>query len=129
MAKPYKYLPERWVVIKLQPVDGSPHHYRVFGTWGGTYTSGQSWQMNSGITSIEEDSNYYYFNGSSGSVYCCPKGNYGFFSYGLSVLHNMVESNRDIITITEMPKDTNWMELEYEPKHTNFNVEDDDEEL
>lgn len=115
-SKSYDYLPDRWAIIKLAPVDGSPIHYRVFGTWGGSYLSGQSWKCNSGIESIEEDEKYYYFLGSSGSVYCCRKGNYGFFSYGLSVLHNIIEESKKFTIITEMPEETNWMELDYAPK-------------
>lgn len=113
-TRDYKYKPDRWVVIKLTPTDGKPPHYRVFGTWGGSYLSGQSWQMNSGIVKVEEDKNYYYFAGSSGSVYCCHKEGYGYFSYGLSVLHNIIENSRETLSITELPGDTNWFEVDYE---------------
>lgn len=115
---PYKYKPDRWVVIKLTPTDGTPHHYRVFGSWGGSYIHGQSWQMNSGITSVKEHKDHYYFSGSSGSVYCCPKRSYGYFSYGLSVLSNIIEESKDDVSIVEMPEDTNWLELNYDPKNS-----------
>ena len=114
-TKYYDYSPDRWAIIKLTPKDGTPPHYRVFGTWGGSYLGGQSWKMNSGIEKVEEDERYFYFHGSSGSVYCCHKESYGYFSYGLSVLHNMIEKMRDTIEFTELPEKTNWMSIDYAP--------------
>lgn len=115
-SKPFDYNPDRWTIIKIAPTDGTPPHYRVFGTWGGSYLSGQSWKMNSGIVSVEEDEKWYYFKGSSGSVYCCHKEFYGYFSYGMSILSSMIEESREKLTITEMPESTNWLELDYDPK-------------
>lgn len=111
--KAFDYSPDRWAVIKLQPNNGDRHHYRVFGTWGGSYLSGQSWKMNSGIESVEENNGYLYFDGHSGSVYRCYKESYGFFSYGMSVLSNIIEDSKEYVTITVMPEDTNWLELDY----------------
>lgn len=114
----FDYSPDRWTVIKITPIAEDVPHYRVFGTWGGSYLHGQSWKMNSGITSVTEDDDYFYFTGSSGSVYRCNKdpGSYGYFSYGMSVLSSIIEESRERLTITEMPGDTNWKELDYGSK-------------
>ena len=109
----YDYAPDRWVVVKLSPTDGKPPHYRVFGTWGGSYLSGQSWKMNSGIMAVREKDGILYFDGHSGSIYRCNKQSYGYFSYGMSVLSNMIEDSKEYLTITVMPEDTNWFELDY----------------
>lgn len=66
------YKPDYWYVIKINDsLD------KVFATWGGTYLTGPSWRLNSGITSVEEDENYFYFHGSSGSIYKCHKDRRG----------------------------------------------------
>lgn len=109
------YYPDRWMIVKIIEHHAyDKTHYRVFGTWGGSYLGGQSWKMNSGIVSVEEDNTHFYFNGASGSVYACHKKAYGAFSYGLSVLHNMAEQARGKIEIIEMPEHTNWKGLTYE---------------
>jgi hypothetical protein len=107
----YSETPDRWVILKI--TDGTDVRYKVFGTWGGSYLYGQSWQMNSGIKSVAEKDDYFYFTGHSGSVYRCYKDSYGYFSYGMSVLSNIIENSKDFATITEMPGDTNWFELDY----------------
>lgn len=68
------YNPENWEIVKI---NGTDPHYRVFGSWRGGYTTGDSWRMNSGIMSVTEDEDYYYFKGHSGSVYQCYKEAYG----------------------------------------------------
>ena len=107
------HYPERWMILKI--TESAKTHYRVFATWGGSYLGGQSWQMNSGIVSVDEDDKYFYFNGASGSVYACRKsdGAYGAFSFGLSQLHNLMEQARGKIEVVEMPEHTNWKGLSY----------------
>lgn len=113
MIKEYDYSPERWLILKLQPTNGDDLHYRVFGTWGGGYIHGQSWQLNSGIMKVRERDDWFYFDGHSGSVYRCHKKTYGAFSYGISVLSNLVQKSKEYVTITQMPEDTDWFKLEY----------------
>lgn len=108
------YYPERWMILKIIEANNNTH-YRVFASWGGSYLSGQSWKMNSGIVSVDEDDIYLYFKGSSGSVYACRKTNtYGAFSFALMTLHNMIEEARGKIEIIEMPENINWKGLKYE---------------
>lgn len=110
------HYPDRWMILKITDLASTKTHYRVFGTWGGSYLGGQSWQLNSGIVSVDEDDTYFYFNGASGSVYACYKGEgtYGAFSFGLSVLHDMIEKTRDKTEVVEMPEHTDWKGLRYD---------------
>lgn len=68
------YKPDSWCIIRVAYPDAEPH-YRVGAGWAGGYTSGRSWQINSGITKYEtiERNGYtvYRFHGESGSIYEC----------------------------------------------------------
>ena len=82
-------IPEKWVLLKLQ--DG---YYKVFGTWSGEYSKSDRWRLNSGIKDVEEDDNFYYFIGFSGSCYKCHKKSYGTASsYGLNILTEILTKN------------------------------------
>ena len=106
MEKTYTYSPDKWLLIKI---GGTDPHYRVFGSWHGSYLDGDAWRLNSGITSVEEDENYYYFHGNTGSIYRCHKEMYGATVYGYGVAQNYVHEN--LFEIIDMPD--NIMELEY----------------
>lgn len=105
------YTPDKWMVVKLESPKST--HYRVFATWKGGYTYGDAWKLNSGIVSVEEDKEYYYFNGASGSVYQCHKEMYGTTFYGQSVIADMIERSKERLTITVLD-DQNWMDVKYE---------------
>jgi hypothetical protein len=105
--------PERWVVLKI---NGPETYFRVFGGWRGGYTSGDSWRMNSGIVGVEEDDEYYYFEGHSGSCYQCHKNGYGlkddmyyFSSYVQKVLENLIEKSP--VPIEILNEDTDFINL------------------
>ena len=68
------YAPHNWEIVKI---NGTDPHYRVFGSWRGGFADGDSWRLNSGITDVSEDEDYYYFIGYTGSVYQCHKSAYG----------------------------------------------------
>jgi len=85
--------PERWVILKI---NGPETYFRVFGGWRGGYTSGDTWRMNSGIVGIEEDEDYYYFEGHSGSWYKCNKNGYG-FKDGMYSFSSYVQSTLELI--------------------------------
>jgi hypothetical protein len=53
--------PDKWVIIKIT---GKDPHYRVFCSWYGGYGGSDSWRMNSGITKLIEEDDYYLFIGS-----------------------------------------------------------------
>jgi hypothetical protein len=83
-------LPHYWVVIKITNIYGV--HHRVFATWSGGYSAGDSWRLNSGITEVTRDDDYYYFHGASGSCYKCAVNAYGVAnSYGQSVLDDLLQ--------------------------------------
>ena len=107
------YIPHNWVLLKIT---GDTPHYRIFASWRGSYTSGDSWRMNSGITSVEEDEFYYYFFGHSGSIYKCHKKCYGNLGpYAESVLgHYVNRADGKLEVITKMPD--SFIDIEWNPK-------------
>jgi hypothetical protein len=89
--------PERWVILKLPN-----NFYKVFGTWAGGYLDGDRWKLNSGINKVEQDENFYYFIGFSGSCYKCHKKRYGTAtSYGLGILNKIIEQGDGKIELME----------------------------
>jgi hypothetical protein len=97
--------PKRWVIVKL-PND----YYKVFGTWSGGYLDGDRWKLNSGIEKVEQDENFYYFIGFSGSCYKCHKKRYGIAtSYGLGVLNKIIEQGKGQIELMENVDD--WVNV------------------
>lgn len=101
------YKPDFWKIIKVNsPTDP---HYRVFATWMGSYTEGESWRMNSGITRVEKDEDYFYFYGSSGSCYACYWDGYRTSVYTQGVL----EGYKKKYPIEELSSNTDWMEIDW----------------
>jgi len=93
--------PDRWVIVKLPN-----NYYKVFGTWTGGYLDGDRWKLNSGISKVEQDKNFYYFIGFSGSCYKCHKKGYGTAtSWGLSVLNKIIEQGNGQIELMENVED------------------------
>lgn len=86
--------PEKWAVIKLLYKD--ENLYKVFGSWSGGYLDSDHWKLNSGIKSIEEDGDFYFIEGWSGSWYKCHKSGYGVTgAYNMGVLDNIVNKSID----------------------------------
>lgn len=105
----YTYSPDGWMLVKI---GGTDPHYRVFGSWAGGYLDGDGWRLNSGITEVLEDDEFYYFKGSTGSVYRCYKEAYGrLTSYNWSVLKGLEErATNTLIALREKPKDVMKMD-------------------
>lgn len=103
------YIPDSW---RLVEITGTDPHYRVFASWSGGYLNGDSWRLNSGILSVEEDSEYYYFYGFSKSVYKCHKESYGISNvYSIGVLADLVSNSGGNMHIVEDCPDVmnlNW---------------------
>ena len=89
---------DRWLIVKVD--DG----YKIFGSWSGGYLYGGSWKLNSGITKVEEDGDYYLFCGYSGSIYKCHKDAYGSTGYGWSIISSYVDEFKDRMAIIEEPE-------------------------
>jgi hypothetical protein len=102
----YTENPDRWMLVK---VNGTDPHWRIFATWSGGYLHGDSWRLNSGVKSVEDKDDAYYFHGYSGSVYRCHKEMYGTSLYGQSVLTGLVEKSDLLVPLWEEPK--NIMEI------------------
>jgi len=109
------YKPDHWVVVKITPVDTTkaPPHYRVFATWNGSYLTGSSWKLNSGIVRAQLNEDFYEFDGSSGSVYRCHKSTYGKSGYGFTTLQQLIENSKEYVSIEELDINTNFLELDY----------------
>lgn len=63
------YTPDAWVVLLI--AYESETIYKLMGGWYGGYLGSDSWQLNSGIESIEKDGDYYLIHSYSGSTYKC----------------------------------------------------------
>lgn len=97
--------PDKWVILKLPE-----NLYKVFGTWNGGYLEGDSWKLNSGIEKVDQDEDFYYFIGFSGSCYKCHKGGYGLASsFGSGVLNKIMEASAGEIELMEDSED--WESL------------------
>lgn len=86
------YTPDRWLVIRLYADD-----YRIFGTWLGGYTSGDSWRMNSGISRVEDCGDHFLVHGYSGSVYKCWKGSEGCNAWSYGIASHLIKDNNGLI--------------------------------
>lgn len=105
MARNISETPERWVILKIPD-----NNYKVFGTWAGGYLDGDRWKLNSGISKVEQDDDFYYFFGFSRSCYKCHKNGYGTAtSYGLGILNNVIELNKGQVELME--SNTDWLTI------------------
>lgn len=102
------YTPDNWVIIKLK---GDDPLYRVLAGWSGGYASSDHWRMNSGITKVEEDGDFYLFSGSSGSVYKCHKDAYGLRMNNAYVWNSLQHQHKDKVEL--MYEDTNWLSIDW----------------
>jgi hypothetical protein len=77
------YKPDRWVLLHVTGDHPDLPIYKVLGGWSGGYLDGDSWRINSGVVSVdqEEYGDVLLFHGQSGSTYRCHRR-----SYGLSVI-------------------------------------------
>ena len=110
-----EYTPDRWCVIRIP--DPKETVYKVFASWGGSYTGSDSWKLNSGITQAVLVGDVWEFEGSSGSVYKCRVGSYGTNGYGHGVLQDMIRRTHEGtgIDINILDEHTDWAGLDYDP--------------
>lgn len=95
--------PDKWVILKL------PNNlYKVFGTWYSDYLSGAKWKLNSGIVKVEQDRDFYYFIGYSGSYYKCRKKGYGVATaYNQDILNRIIEQGEGKVELMKDVED--WL--------------------
>jgi len=107
------YTPDNWVIIKIKEGKLDSGFYKVLAGWSGGYLYGDSWRMNSGITEIKEDGDYYEFYGASGSCYRCHKRGYGLRMNNAGIWKQLEENQGFEGQVTLMDADTNWMEVKW----------------
>ena len=100
------YHPDYWCVVK---VDSNDPHYRVFGSWSGSYVFGSSWRMNSGIVRVDDIGECYEFHGASGSIYKCHKEMYGCHWESQGELNRVLMHE----AFSLLPENTNWKEMDW----------------
>jgi len=86
-----EYTPDSWCLLKIKPGKLDPPFYKVLATWNGGYLHGDAWRINSGITLMEDDGDYYNFYGESGSLYRCHKEGQHVSSIAASVYRSLKE--------------------------------------
>ena len=106
-----EYIPHKWLVVKIEGGE-FPLTYKVFACWHGRYSEEDSWKINSGITKVTKEDNFYLFKGYSGSVYSCREKCYGATMYGYGVLDSIIKRSKEAgVNVEIMPEDTNWKKL------------------
>ena len=110
-----EYTPNNWVIVKI--VHPKDTVYKVLGGWSGGYLEGNSWRMNSGITQIKEDKDYYYFHGYSGSVYKC-------FKISETVRMNIAGTLNNLIKVAECEEDISVEQIDMKDILDEFAISD-----
>jgi hypothetical protein len=107
-----EHYPDRWMLLRFSK--DQVVFYKVFATWAGSYLGTDSWQLNSGVTGVKEDSGKLYFEGASGSMYICNKPAYGTTGYGFGVLNNLITKSLGQGTVVDiLPGNTDFAALVY----------------
>ena len=110
----YDYNPDAWMIVKITSPEDELH-YRVFGVWRGSYLSGDSWKLNSGITKVEQNDKVYYFHGESGSIYKCDKKYWGTSGYGDQILSSFKEQlEKEGGALEIVPESTDPITIKYQ---------------
>lgn len=107
--------PDAWVIIKMTNVgdDFGNTYYKVFASWLSSYLDGERWKINSGVSRVDDDAEFYYFYGMSGSCYACHKKAYGIkTSHSHNVLNNIINNSYKVdIKAEVLPEETDWSNL------------------
>jgi len=113
-----EYYPDSWVVLKLKADKDADPIYKVLAGWSGGYLDGDSWRMNSGISSVTissvtENDDYLEFWGYSGSCYVCRKGAYRLTMANAGVYNKLKKHEQFEGQVILMPEDTDWLNVEW----------------
>jgi len=103
-----EYKPDNWVVLKIKAGKLDSGLFKVLGGWSGGYLDGDSWRMNSGVSEVTEDGDYYLFHGFSGSVYRCHKQAYGLRMNNAGVYNSLKENEAFVGQVTLMDDGIDW---------------------
>ena len=93
--------PDRWVMIKVDH-PAQPVFYKIFGTWAGGYLDGDSWRLNSGVDKVVIHTDWFDFQGFSGSSYKCGKNSYGIAgAYNSPALRTLIEDSKGVLKVLD----------------------------
>lgn len=95
------YTPDNWVIIKTKDT------YKVLAGWSGGYLTPDNWKINSGIVSVTEDKDNYYFVGHSKSIYRCRKHSYCLRKHTIDVWES-IKYRAELL-----PENTDWVNFEW----------------
>lgn len=113
----YTTQPEAWQLLRIHDSLKDTITYKVFAAWRGGYLSGDSWRLNSGVTNITKDDEYYYFHGQSGSIYKCLMDVEHYHSggyYTSTILERMLNLNNPDINVEIVPFETDFLAIKYQ---------------
>lgn len=119
MGGDMEYTPNYWMVVKITSPEGKVLH-KVFATWTGGYTVGDSWKLNSGIEEIVYEDDYVSFKGYSGSVYKCLNKDHVYRStaWAHSMLEGMIlKADKVGAKIEVLPYQLRFEGIENESSH------------
>lgn len=94
--------PDKWVIVRIKP-DNETDFYKVFASW-----YDEVWKMNSGIKSVKQDEDYYYFYGYSGSCYKCYKKGYGIATSYSGMVYDKLENIAPKGTMLLLKDNIDW---------------------
>lgn len=108
------YKPDYFTVVEFKTVD-KPTTYKVFATWIGGFTRGDSWRLSTEVARVEAKGQLLYFYGRSGSCYEVHKDTWGTTIWSGAILDGIVEKfNLSGVTTAEvLDRNTDWLSLEY----------------
>ena len=103
-----QYEPNGWVILECEI--NSINEYFVFASWSGSYLEGDSWRVNSGIKTVTEDDDHYYFHGYTSSVYKCSKCAEGRISaYNAAVMNGICQKqNVEVVNFENIKGKLEW---------------------
>lgn len=95
------YSPDKWIILKIKGTKETV--YKVLAGWSGSYLEGQSWRINSGISKVSKEGDYFLFEGHSGSVYKCHQKSYGTNMISSGILSQILSEpkNKGLVEVLE----------------------------
>lgn len=87
--------PDGWVILKIKNDEfETGYSYKLFSSWRGGYLDNDSWRLNSGITSIEKENDYYVVKGNSSTEYAIHPSTFERLgAYNGSVLDGIIKGH------------------------------------
>lgn len=95
----HEYVPNNWVIFKV--IDG----YKVLAGWSGSYLTGSSWRLSSGIADIEDHGSYWKVIQYSGSIYYCNKNRNGISIAMMDMYQQLIDLGGSIVAMEDAISD------------------------